>query len=169
MRRAALLFLVCACLALAGCGGETPASDQGDATLLLDFTPNAVHAGIYLATERAYDEAEGVHLQVRAPGSSTDALKLLQAGRTDLAVLDIHDLGLARQHGRDVVGVMALVQQPLAAVLTQPFIRRPRQLDGRRAGVTGLPSDDAVLDAVVRGDGGDPARVRKTTIGFEAV
>jgi putative hydroxymethylpyrimidine transport system substrate-binding protein len=169
MRPLALRLLVCGLLALSGCGGERAASDQGDADLLLDFTPNAVHAGIYLAAQRGFDEAEGVHLRVRAPGSSTDALKLLQAGRTDLAVLDIHDLGLARERGRDVVGVMALVQQPLAAVLAQRSIRRPRQLEGRRAGVTGLPSDDAVLDAVVRGDGGDPSRVRKTTIGFEAV
>jgi ABC-type nitrate/sulfonate/bicarbonate transport system substrate-binding protein len=157
------------CLALAGCGGQTPAADQGDASLLLDFSPNAVHAGIYLAARRGYDEAEGVRLEVRAPGSSADALKLLQAGRTDLAVLDIHDLGLARERERDVVGVMALVQQPLAAVLAQRSVRRPRELEGERVGVTGLPSDDAVLDSVVADDSGEPARVRKTTIGFEAV
>jgi ABC-type nitrate/sulfonate/bicarbonate transport system substrate-binding protein len=35
--------------------------------------------------------------------------------------------------------------------------------------VTGLPSDDAVLDSVVAGDGGDPAAVRRVTIGFNAV
>ena len=40
---------------------------------------------------------------------------------------------------------------------------------GKRAGVTGLPSDDAVLDSIVRGDGGDPAKVRKVSIGFQAV
>jgi putative hydroxymethylpyrimidine transport system substrate-binding protein len=61
------------------------------------------------------------------------------------------------------------VQRPLAAVLAAPSVRRPRDLQGRRAGVTGLPSDTAVLDSVVRGDGGDPRRVRATTIGFEAV
>ena len=64
---------------------------------------------------------------------------------------------------------MALVQRPLAAVLAQPEIARPRDLEGRRAGVTGLPSDVAVLRSVVAGDGGDPEQVRTTTIGFEAV
>jgi ABC-type nitrate/sulfonate/bicarbonate transport system substrate-binding protein len=54
-------------------------------------------------------------------------------------------------------------------VLAQPAITRPRELEGRRVGVTGLPSDDAVLDSVVAGDGGDPKRVRATTIGFDAV
>ena len=151
------------------------ASDSGtdrpgaEATLLLDFQPNAVHAGIYLATERDYDDAEGVELDVKAPGASTDALKQLEAGRADLAILDIHDLGLARQQGADIVGVMAFVQQPLAAVLAQPGIRSPRQLEGQRVGVTGLPSDDAVLRSIVSGAGGDPDAVRPVTIGFQAV
>jgi putative hydroxymethylpyrimidine transport system substrate-binding protein len=158
-------------LALAGCGsggGDADRPNQ-EASMLLDFTPNAVHAGIYLATEREYDEAEGVELDVRAPSASTDALRLLQAGRVDMAILDIHDLALAREQRRDVVGVMAVVQRPLAAVLAQPSIARPRDLDGKRAGVTGLPSDVAVLRSVVEGDGGDPDSVKTTTIGFQAV
>ena len=158
-----------ALLVLAGCGGSGSDRPNQEASLLLDFAPNGVHAGIYVATERDYDDAEGVALDVQAPSASTDALRLLQGGRADMAILDIHDLGLARQEGRDVVGVMALVQRPLASVLAQPEVRRPRELEGRRVGVTGLPSDVAVLRSVVAGDGGDPERVRTTTIGFEAV
>jgi putative hydroxymethylpyrimidine transport system substrate-binding protein len=165
-----LLLAIACVLAVAGCG-STGGTDRPnrDASLLLDFTPNGVHAGIYLATERDYDEAEGVNLDVRAPGASTDALKLLQAGRVDMAILDIHDLALARENGADVVGVMAVVQRPLAALLAQPAIARPRDLEGKRAGVTGLPSDVAVLRSIVQGDGGDPDKVKATTIGFEAV
>jgi ABC-type nitrate/sulfonate/bicarbonate transport system substrate-binding protein len=147
-------------------GTDRPGSE---ATILLDFTPNAVHAGLYLAKARAYDDAEGVTLHIRKPGASTDALKLLEAGRADIAILDIHDLGLAREQGRDVVGVMALVQRPLAAVLAQPSIRTPADLQGKRAGVSGLPSDVAVLRSVVAGAGGEPDKVHATTIGFEAV
>jgi putative hydroxymethylpyrimidine transport system substrate-binding protein len=147
---------------LAGCGATASTSPDAEDTLLLDFQPNAVHAGIYLAVERGYDEAEGVDLTVQRPGASTDALKLLQSGRADAAVLDIHDLGLARERGADLVGVMALVQRPLAAVIARPGITSPAQLRGRRAGVTGLPSDDAVLRAVAPG-------ARPVTIGFEAV
>jgi len=168
---ARLRALICvAFLALAGCGGTSGGDRPNEeASLLLDFTPNAVHAGIYVATSRGYDDAEGVQLEVRAPGASTDALRLLQAGRVDMAVLDIHDLALAREQGRDIVGVMAVVQRPLAAVLAQPEVGRPRDLDGKRAGVSGLPSDVAVLRSVVQGDGGDPDSVKTTTIGFEAV
>jgi putative hydroxymethylpyrimidine transport system substrate-binding protein len=167
MRRSLVLLLS---LLLVGCGSTTGQDRPGaEATLLLDFTPNAVHAGLYMATARGFDSAEGVDLTIRKPGASTDALKLLQAGKADMAILDIHDLGLAREQGRDIVGVMAFVQRPLAAVLAQPSIRSPKDLEGERAGVTGLPSDEAVLRSVVSGSGGDPDKVRVTTIGFEAV
>jgi putative hydroxymethylpyrimidine transport system substrate-binding protein len=165
-----LLLAALAALVFAGCGGSSGGDRPNeDATLLLDFSPNAVHSGLYLADARGFDDAEGVRLRIRRPGASTDAIKLLEAGRVDMAILDIHDLGLAREKGRDLVGVMAVVQRPLAAVLAQPDIGRPRELDGKRAGVTGLPSDDAVLKAVVEGDGGHPDRVKATTIGFQAV
>jgi putative hydroxymethylpyrimidine transport system substrate-binding protein len=163
---AVILLFTVGCGAVSRTGEDRP---ERPATLVLDFAPNAVHAGIYLALDRDFDGAEGVTLRVRAPSSSTDAVKLLLAGRAQLAILDIHDLALARQRGRDVVGVMAVVQRPLAAVLAQPGVRRPRDLAGRSVGVTGLPSDEAVLRSIVAGDGGDPDRVRRVTIGFQAV
>jgi ABC-type nitrate/sulfonate/bicarbonate transport system substrate-binding protein len=164
------LLLALLVLALAGCGGSSGGDRPNEeASLLLDFTPNGVHAGLYLATSRDYDDAEGVQLKVRAPGASTDSLRLLEAGRVEMAILDIHDLALAREQGHDIVGIMAVVQRPLASVLAQPAITRPRDLEGKRAGVSGLPSDVAVLRSVVQGDGGDPDKVKTTTIGFQAV
>jgi putative hydroxymethylpyrimidine transport system substrate-binding protein len=170
MRKVALLAAVLAAASLAGCGddGAEPGAPTR-ATLVLDFQPNAVHAGIYAAlADGAYRRA-GVDLGVQEPSASTDAPKLLEAGRADLAVMDVHDLAIARERGLDLVGVMPIVQRPLAAVIAAGDVGHPRELDGRTVGVTGLPSDDAVLDSVVAGDGGDPAAVRRVTIGFDAV
>jgi ABC-type nitrate/sulfonate/bicarbonate transport system substrate-binding protein len=162
-------MVLAAAAMLTGCGQAAQDRPERSATLVLDYQPNAVHAGIYLALARDFDGAEGVTLHVQAPSSSTDSVKLLLSGRAQFAILDIHDLALARQRGRDVVAVMALVQRPLAAVIAQPDVRHPRDLVGRSAGVSGLPSDDAVLDSIVAGDGGDPRRVHKVTIGFQSV
>ena len=168
----ALLAAVIALAGTAGCGedGAEPGVPKG-ATVVLDFTPNAVHSGIYSALARGYYRDEGVDLEVQAPGESTDAPKLLGAGRVEFAILDIHDLGIARERGIDLVGVAPIVQRPLAAVLARADgpVRRPRDLQDRRVGVTGLPSDEAVVDSEVQADGGDPARVEKVTIGFTAV
>lgn len=161
--------LLLAALLLAGCGGDSPAGDARPVTLALDFQPNAVHAGVFAAVREDFDGDRDLDLDVRAPSASTDSLKLLLSGRSDASIVDIHDLGLARERGEDVVGVGAIVQRPLAAVVARPGVSRPRDLEGKRVGVTGLPSDDAVLRAIVQSDGGDFAKVRRTTIGFSAV
>jgi ABC-type nitrate/sulfonate/bicarbonate transport system substrate-binding protein len=166
-RPLAVLAALAALVLAGGCGGASAPLEQ-PGTLVLDFTPNAVHAGIYTALARDYDGGEGVTLRVRRPPRS-GGLGLLRSGRADLAVLSISDLAIAREQGVDVVGVMALVQRPLAAVLARPGTRSPRDLEGARAGVAGLPSDEAVLDSVVAGAGGDPRRVRRVTVGFDAV
>jgi NitT/TauT family transport system substrate-binding protein/putative hydroxymethylpyrimidine transport system substrate-binding protein len=173
MRRLPLVVCVLALLVatvLDGCGSSSDGAHAArPATVVLDFQPNAVHAGIYTALARGYDVKAGVRLRVVVPSSSTDSVKLLEAGRANFAILDIHDLAIAREHGEPIVAVMALVQRPLAAVIAAPGVRRPRELDGQTVGVTGVPSDTAVLHSVVAGDGGAPAGVRTVTIGFNAV
>ena len=178
----------CACLlaaAAAGCGSgassSTPATSATkaaapvapaparNATLILDFTPNAVHTGIYAALARHYDRDDGVHLHVIAPTATTDSIKLLETGKVNFAILDIHDLAIARERGEDVVGIMAIVERPLAAVIAAPDVGSPTALEGKTVGITGVPSDTAVLRSAVAGSGGNPAKVKTITIGFNAV
>lgn len=99
MKRPALALLA---LLLGGCGtvgGGGQVDD--DVTLLLGAKPSAVHAGIFLATERGFDEAESIDLTVRRRG---DALKLLRRRRVQAAILP--------RPLRGTVCVMAITQQP---------------------------------------------------------
>jgi len=138
---------------------------------VLDFTPNSVHSGLYAAAGRGWFADEGLDLTIQPPGDSTDAPKLLAAGKTDFAVMDINDLGTAYERGFELSPIGALVQVPLASVIAADGaeVKRPRDLEGAEVGVTGLPSDDAVLDAVVEADGGDPETIERTVIGFDSV
>src|SRR5437764_12813189 len=167
MRARKALLAAVAALGLAGCGGGSAGPRR--VTVALDFTPNGVHAGIYTAVQKGFDRKHGVRLVIRQPSASTDSLKLLAAGRADLAIVDVHDLGLAAEKGANIVGVGELVDRPLASVIAQAGVARPRDLEGRRVGVTGLPSDIAVLESMVNADGGNYSRVRTVTIGFSAV
>jgi putative hydroxymethylpyrimidine transport system substrate-binding protein len=175
LARTAAAWLVAATITACGSGASTTHSSTPtraparSATLMLDFTPNAVHAGIYAALARHYDRDAGVRLHVIAPTASTVPIKLLETGRVNFAVLDIHDLAIARQRGQDVVGIMAIVERPLSAVIAAPAIRSPKALEEQTVGITGVPSDTAVLRSVVAGAGGDPAKVKTITIGFNAV
>jgi putative hydroxymethylpyrimidine transport system substrate-binding protein len=166
--------LIIAALALvglvaAGCGDTGKPERAPTVVLSLDFVPNAVHAPIYMAVHGGRDREQGIRLQIREPGGGPDALKLVAGGRVDLGVLDIHDLAIARQEGADLVAIGALVGRPLAALIARPGIDRPRDLEGRIVGVSGLPSDPAFLRAILEHDGADYSAVRQVTIGFSAV
>ena len=172
MRRVAALLAAALLAAPIGCGGSgaEPGAPKG-ATLVLDFQPNAVHSGIYGAQANGYFRDEGLDLKIQEPSSTADSAKLLEAGRADFAVMDINDFGIARERGLDLVAIAAIVQRPLASVIARDGekIRAPADLAGKTIGVTGVPSDDAVLDTVLRSGGVDPSDVHRVTIGFNAV
>lgn len=108
-------LLLAAAIALAACGGGS-VENTSDAKLAL-ARPGAVHAGIYLAVQRGFDGAVGVTLH---PTVVADPVRALRTAQALLAVLDIHELAIARSRGTDVVGVMALVERP------EPSLRPPR-------------------------------------------
>ena len=169
MRRLNTALSALALLA-AGCGSSSSQSGGVKTVdVALDFVPNAVHAPLYEAVRTGADRRHGIKINIVEPGSSPDSLKALLTGRAEVGVLDIQDLGIAQLKGRDVVGVAALVQRPLGALVSLPSVARPRDLQGKTVGVSGLPSDPAFVDAIVRHDGGDPSRIRQVTIGFDAV
>src|SRR5579875_3215838 len=128
MRRhlAAVIAAVAATLALGACGSSSPRGHARhgvqSASLVLDFTPNAIHVGIYAALAHHFDTRHGIDLHVQVPGASTDAISELEAGRADFAILDIHDLAIAREKHAPIVGILPIVQTPLAAVIAGPSI-----------------------------------------------
>ena len=145
-----------------------PLPHPTQATLILDFTPNAVHAGIYRALAAGYYRRENIDLQVVAPSATVEPLSLVGAGRAQFGLADGSDVASEIDHGGDDEAVMALVQRPVGGLiaLASEHLRSPAQLQGRAVGITGVPSDLAVLDTEVRHAGGDPAKVHVVTVGF---
>lgn len=139
-----------------------------EATLILDFTPNAVHAGIYRALAAGYYRQENIDLRVVQPASTQETLKLIDAGRAQFGLADGSDVAGLIDTGGDARAVMALVQRPLGGLiaLASEHLRSPADLAGRTVGVTGVPSDIAVLDTELRHAGVDPSRVKLVTVGF---
>jgi ABC-type nitrate/sulfonate/bicarbonate transport system substrate-binding protein len=188
--RLAALALCLGTLALCGCGaaaGPSPSVAASSAaanppartlpralprlrkaTLILDFTPNAVHAGIYRALAAGYYRRENIDLQVVQPSATAEPLSLVDAGGAQFGLADGSDVATAIAAGGRQEAVMAIVQQPLGGLiaLASEHLRSPAQLQGATVGITGVPSDRAVLDTEVRHAGGDPARVRVATVGF---
>jgi len=137
-------------------------------TLWLDWYPNSDHAGIYVALAKGYYARRGLAVQPRVPSGTADALKLVAQGSGDLAVSYEPTLLLAREQSVPVIATAAIVQSPLNCVMSlqSSGITRPRQLAGKTVGVAGLDSDYTDITAMVRHDGGDPAKVKTVNVGY---
>jgi putative hydroxymethylpyrimidine transport system substrate-binding protein len=159
---------------LAGCGekaeptGTAPAR-QEPFTVMLDYFPNADHAGIYAAKAAGLYEQAGLDVKIQPPPDPSAPLKLLRAGRADVAISYEPELLLARDQGADnLVSVGALVQAPLTSVIALPGsgVRTAKDLAGKRVGTSGIPYQSAYLKAILEKAGVDPASVKETNVGF---
>ncbi len=169
-RTAALLAVAALALLAAACGDDDSPAPEGaeSVDLILDWFPNADHAGVYGAIDEGYFAEEGLDVDAVVPSDPAAALKQVGAGRAPFAISYEPDVLLARAAGVPVVAVGALVTHPLNSVIarTDRGISRPRDLEGKTVGIAGVPADRPLLDAVVRADGGDPAEVHTRNVGF---
>ncbi len=175
MRRTVALVAVLAA-ALAACGEkQDPISSAPPAreklTLVLDYFPNADHAGIYAAEATGAFERANLDVDIRVPGDPAEPLKLVAAGKADLAVSYEPELFLARDKGVELVGIGAIAQKPLTSIvaLGSAQIERPSDLDGKTVGTSGIPYQSAYLKTILEKAGVDPTRVKEVNVGFNLV
>jgi putative hydroxymethylpyrimidine transport system substrate-binding protein len=145
--------------------------DLTGATLILDFLPNPVHIAIYQGLASGTYKANNIDLKIQTPTSTSDTLKLLATDKADFGIVSLLDFLTSYKQRQPITAVMALEQRPLGSLLTleKSGITRPKDLEGQLVGVTGVPSDLAAVKSMVQDDGGDPAKVKTVTIGFNAV
>ncbi len=176
LRRLAALVALLFPLALAGCGddGEGASTDREagstrDATLVLDFVPGPVHAGVYRALEAGYYEDAGIDLRVIEPTSTADTLKLIDSGKADFGLADGIDVATQIDMERGAKAVMAIARRPLGGLITRVEDGFESPADLGSVGVTGVPSDQALVETEIADAGGDPDEVELVTIGFNGV
>src|SRR5436190_20195193 len=117
---AALLALIALAVGLAACGEkseDTTGAEAEPLSLTLDFYPNPDHAGIYMAQKLGYFEEAGLDVSIDDPSDPAAPMKLLAAGRSDLAISYEPEVALDREQGFDVFAVAALVSGPLTSLI----------------------------------------------------
>jgi putative hydroxymethylpyrimidine transport system substrate-binding protein len=167
-----LVALVCAAaLAAAGCGEKQDVlepSGSKHVELMLDYFPNADHAGIYAAEAGGDFKEAGLDVKIRQPPDPAAPIKQVAAGRVDLAISYEPEVLRARDQGLRVVSVAALVQKPLTSIISLPKakVSTPADLKGKTVGTAGIDYQDAYLRAILSDAGVDPGSVKVRNVGF---
>ena len=118
LSRTTLLLAILMSLALAAaCVPVAPASLSGagtaaltDVTLLLDWTPNTNHTGIYVAQDKGWYEEAGLNVDIVIPGES-DVHQVVGTGSADFGVSYQEGATFASVEGVPIVSIAAVIQQ----------------------------------------------------------
>jgi len=167
----AVVPVVLALVALAGCGEKEDVLEPAGSKrveLMLDYFPNADHAGIYAAQAGGHFEQAGLDVEIRQPPDPAAPIKQVAAGRVDLAISYEPEVLRARDRGLSVVSVGALVQEPLTSIISLPEarVREPADLKGKTVGTAGIDYQSAYLRTILLEAGVQPDTVTERNVGF---
>lgn len=157
--------------AAAGCAKSDKNADGQELTVLLDWYPNAVHSFLFAAEKEGYFKEAGLKVKLETPAGTDDAVKLLAAGKADLALSYQNVVALSRAENIPVVSVAAVVRHPLNQLFTldSSGITRPKDLEGKNIGFPSIPLDEVMVNTMVKADGGDPSKLKYTDIGYDLI
>jgi putative hydroxymethylpyrimidine transport system substrate-binding protein len=174
-RALAVAIAIAGALALSACGSErdvtSPPAAVRPFSVMLDFFPNADHAALYAAIAGGEFRAVGLDVRPQVPAEPADPLKLLAAGRVDMAISYEPELLLARDQGLKLVAIGALVQRPLTSIIALPgrHVRTVSDLAGKHVGTAGIPYQAAELRTALGAAGVNPGSVQEVNVGFNLV
>lgn len=131
-RAAVAAAAVCAAALLAGCGEREEVIEptmQTPLEIVLSSFPAVAHAPVYAADATGRFDELGLAAELRESEPGARPIEEVASGDADLAVAHEADVIAAREAGLPVIGVAALVQRPLVALITLP--------DGKGSGAAG--------------------------------
>ncbi|KGR77286.1 ABC transporter substrate-binding protein [Ureibacillus manganicus] len=162
--RKLLILLVIAVLALVGCQSQTQENGSTDQTekqlqkvsVVLDWTPNTNHTGLYVAKEKGYFEEQGLDVEIIMPGDA-GADQLVASGNAEFGVSYQEGITLVRTQGVPIVSVAAVIQHNTSGFASPKDlnISSPKDFEGKTYGGWGSPIEQAVLSTLMNVDGGD--------------
>jgi putative hydroxymethylpyrimidine transport system substrate-binding protein len=140
-------------------------------TLMLDWYPNAVHSLLYVAKEKGYFKEQGIDVDIKMPADTNDPLKLVAANQVDMAISYQPEVLVARGENIPVKSFAALVRHPLNQLMVPANgpIKSPKDLEGKTIGYPSIPLDEAIVQTMVKSDGGDPQKIKMVDVGWDLI
>ena len=158
MRKKLLFALsLVAALALIGCSGRK--TDANNVRVVLDWTPNTNHTGLYAALEKGWFADEGLSVELIQPPED-GALLLLGSGKAEFAIDFQETMGPAIAKEREalpVTAVAAIISHNTSGImaLAGSGIKTPGNLEGKRFASWETPLVTAIIKEIVESDSGN--------------
>ena len=141
-------------LGLAACGG----AESKTITLVLDWTPNTNHTGIYVALANGYFAEAGLNVQVVQPPED-GAVTLVASGKAQFGVSFQDSLApaFAGDSPMPVTAVAAIIQHNTSGIISRAGegMDSPAGLEGKKYATWDLDVEKATIRDVMAADGGD--------------
>ena len=150
----ALILALAMLLTLTACGGK----EDETITLVLDWTPNTNHTGIYVALAKGWFEEAGLNVEVVQPPEGGSAL-LVASGKAQFAVTAQDSIApaLTGENAMPITTVAAILQHNTSGIVSRKGegMDTPRGLEGHKYATWDSPVEKATIRQVMTADGGD--------------
>ena len=155
------LFAIAA--ASMACGSEKQSTSvEKKLKLVLDWTPNTNHTGLYVAMDKGYYKDAGIELEIVQPPED-GAEVLVASGKADFGISfqDTMAGALSKDSPLPIKAVAAITQHNTSGIMSRKGdgITTPKGLEGKKYATWDLPIEKAILKNVVEKDGGDFSKV----------
>lgn len=147
---------------------ETSTGELQPVTLMLNWTPNAHHAGIYYAQEHGLYADVGIDLNIIEPGADIGADAAVAEGQVEFGISQAESLLPARAAGMDLEAIATLLpvnDSVLMGIEGSGLSDDPASLEGLTYGGYGGALETEIMSQLTQCGGGDPDEVEFIEIG----
>ncbi len=153
----ALLLIAVLALSLAACG-KTVKENDSKITVVLDWTPNTNHTGIFVALKNGYFADAGLNVEVVQPPED-GAVTLVASGKAQFGVSfqDSMAPALIGDSAMPVTAVAAVIQHNTSGIVSRAGegMDTPKGLEGKKYATWDLDVEKATIRDVMAADGGN--------------
>lgn len=155
---------------LSGCSKkEEKSADGGEkVTVVLDWTPNTNHTGLYTALENGYYKDQGLDVEIVQPPEG-GAASLVASGKADFGISYQEEVTYAKtsEDPLPIKAIAAIIQHNSSGFASpkDKNIKSPKDFEGKIYGGWGSESETAAIKAVMEKSGADFDKVTIADIG----
>lgn len=168
MRRMSLWMMIGFLFVMTACSGVDPQTSSAEqkVKIVLDWTPNTNHTGLYVAKEKGYFKEQGLDVEIIQPGEA-GADKMVASGQADFGIGYQEGLTLARVEGMPIVSIAAIIQHNTSgfASLKEKNIKRPKDFIGKKYGSFDSPSEKPIIETLMKMDQAPSQDVKMISVG----